>query len=378
MVPQIFPGTLNEMMIMRHRLRSFRTPHAGINRVVVFCLAILSFGLGVLGITLLILKHSMFLSDSANPVSFVATGGETETQSTPQASPTPSPHPRLLFLGDLMYDRNIRTKAQQNGGSRWPLQPLEPLMQSYDVVVANLEGPITSNPSTSVGSQPGSSRNFIFTFPEDTAPALAQQANFIVCLGNNHILNQGEDGVASTKNALEATNIPYFGWTTLETDPSQRVHVQTIQGSTFAFVNFNQFVRDGHATALKDLAWAESQPEIDATILMPHWGNEYQPTANAIIRGWATEFIEAGADLIIGGHPHVVQDFAEIGGVPVYFSLGNTVFDQYFSPEVMKGLAVGATWNPAEKTWSFEEYPLRVQTNGQTTLEGTEGTTLSR
>lgn len=282
-------------------------------------------------------------------------------------SPTPAPHPQLLFLGDLMYDRNIRARTAEHG-ARWPLAQLEPLMQEHDLVVANLEGPITSAPSTSIGSIPGSPRNFIFTFPPDTAEALAQQGNFIFALGNNHILNQGVAGVTSTKQALEASEIPYFGWTSLETEPSQRVRILEVQGVTFAFTNYNQFLPQGYEMALADVAWAESQPNVAATIMVPHWGNEYQPTANQTIRNWATELIDAGADLIVGGHPHVVQDFDEIDGTPVYFSLGNAVFDQYFSAETMAGLAVSATFDPASKTWSFTEHPITLDPNGQTRL----------
>lgn len=284
-----------------------------------------------------------------------------------EPTPTPLPSPKLLFLGDLMYDRNIRARTEEHG-ARWPLARLEPLMQQHDLVVANLEGPITSAPSTSRGTVPGSPKNFIFTFPADIANALAEQGNFIVALGNNHILNQGRTGVTSTKQALDEAGIPHFGWTSLETEPSQRVRLLEVSGTTFAFANYNQFLPEGYETALVDLAWAETQPNVAATILVPHWGNEYQPKANDVIRDWAAEFVAAGADLIVGGHPHVVQDFAEISGTPVYFSLGNAVFDQYFSPETMAGLAVSATFDPKTKSWQFKKLPLTIERNGQTHL----------
>lgn len=290
------------------------------------------------------------------------------TRRPPSPPPTPLPAPRLLFLGDLMYDRNIRIATRQNG-HRWPLQPLEPLLQEHDLVVATLEGPITGNPSRSEGSVPGSTSNFIFTFPLETATALAEQGNFALNIGNNHILNQGAEGVDTTKQTLSDAGLSYFGWTSLESSPSERVHLATVQGVTFALVNFNQFIPEGEQKTLEDLAWAESQPNVSATILVPHWGNEYQPIANQVIRDWAEEFIAAGADLIIGSHPHVVQNFDNINGVPIYFSLGNTVFDQYFSPETMTGLAVSATWNAEQKTWEFEEHPLAIERGGQTKLK---------
>lgn len=311
----------------------------------------------------LVLLTSYFFN--ANPPVFSNPAQTLFRQNSPEPTPPPLPNPTLLFLGDLMYDRDIRTHTRRHG-ARWPLEPLEPLMQSHDAVVATLEGPITANPSVSAGSAVGSPRNFIFTFPLDTAPALAQQGNFILNIGNNHIQNQGVSGVESTKRVLKENNLAFFGWTGQEKTSEERVSFITLQGDTFAFVNYNQFLPDGLELALQDTAWTQAQSSVAATVVVPHWGNEYQPTANHTIRTWATQLIDAGGDLIVGSHPHVVQDFDEIHGVPVYFSLGNTVFDQYFSPETMTGLAVSATWQRDTKTWSFEEFPLEISRTGQT------------
>ncbi len=266
-----------------------------------------------------------------------------------------------------MYDRDIRAHTRKHG-ARWPLEPLEPLLREHDIVVATLEGPITSAPSVSLGSPVGSPKNFIFTFPEDTAPALAEQGNFVLNIGNNHILNQGISGVQSTKDNLSASGISFFGWTGQEAAPAERVSIQTIHSTTIAFVNYNQFVPQGLEVALQDTQWAQNHAEVDLVVVVPHWGNEYAPKANETVRDWARQLAEAGADLIIGSHPHVVQDFAVIDDVPVYFSLGNAVFDQYFSPETMQGLAVSATWNLDSKSWEFIEHPLTITRQGQVHL----------
>ena len=71
-----------------------------------------------------------------------------------------------------------------------------------------------------------------------------------------------------------------------------------------------------------------------------HWGNEYEVVHSEEQERMAKSFVSAGADLIVGHHPHVIQDIQLIDGVPVFYSLGNFIFDQYFSKEVTTGLMV--------------------------------------
>jgi len=81
-------------------------------------------------------------------------------------------------------------------------------------------------------------------------------------------------------------------------------------------------------------------------IVTPHWGTEYTPLPNKFQRNTAHAFIDAGVDAIIGHHPHVVQAVEEYKGKPIFYSLGNFVFDMYFSKEVQQELAVGVEYHP--------------------------------
>ena len=85
----------------------------------------------------------------------------------------------------------------------------------------------------------------------------------------------------------------------------------------------------------------QEKAESRLVIIFPHWGNEYQTTHSSNQEKLAKEWIGAGADLIIGSHPHVVQDAQIIDKKLVIYSLGNFVFDQYFSDETQTGLIVG-------------------------------------
>lgn len=316
---------------------------------------------------LLPLKN-IFTAKDRNSVASVLEESPFFAPATP--APTPEPEPvRILFGGDMMFDRSIRVAAQRESYD-FLLSELQPLFFEYDVVVANLEGPVTSFASESVGSAVGSPKNFIFTFAPEVAPLLKRHNMSIVNLGNNHILNFGQEGLRQTKEYLDAADVQYFG-NAGEAEDVSRVLVTDVQGMTIGFVNYNQFIDEPLPRALRDIAAVREQ--VDLVIVYTHWGLEYQPEANQVIRDVATQLQAAGADLIIGSHPHVTQQFEvlvdETGReTPVYYSLGNFVFDQYFEPAVQQGLLVGVEINPVTLEMEFAEYPISLLRSGQTVL----------
>lgn len=272
---------------------------------------------------------------------------------------------RLLFGGDMMFDREIRAKMNKHGAT-YILENITPMLTSYDMVIANLEGPITEYPSRSIGSAVGSTNNFIFTFDPAILPMLKQNNITVVDIGNNHIGNFGKNGIAQTKAFLSESNINFFGNTGTELGPEERIFYKEIRGKTIAFVGHNQFVKDGgFETALSDVAAAKQKADI--VIVMTHWGNEYQKEARGVIVEQAHTLIDAGVDLVIGTHPHVVQQSEDYNGKKIYYSLGNFVFDQYFSKETMQGLLVGVEID-SENTMQFIETPIKMVPTGQTVL----------
>jgi poly-gamma-glutamate synthesis protein (capsule biosynthesis protein) len=88
-------------------------------------------------------------------------------------------------------------------------------------------------------------------------------------------------------------------------------------------------------------------------IIYPHWGNEYQTSHSAKQEETAHDMVDAGADLIIGSHPHVVQDSEIYKNKPIFYSLGNFVFDQTFSQETQRGLIIGVSIEKDSLTISF-------------------------
>lgn len=290
----------------------------------------------------------------------VPTSGE---HSLPTLTPTPVQSVKLLVAGDLMFDRHIRKHAAEKGND-YIFAALKPLLLSADAVLVNLEGPITDQPSKSLGSQVGSTNNFIFTFPSSLAETLRSHNITIVNLGNNHILNFGQSGVNSTVDYLNAAEIHYFGYVSANHPSVTPSLVTEIDGIKIGFVNYNQFSDQNPndvTTLIKQL-----RPTVDFLLVYTHWDNEYQRSPAQVTVNLAHRWVEAGADMIIGSHPHVTQTVEQYQGKYIYYSLGNFIFDQYFESAVKRGLVLEIEFTATDKTITVREHPVDLLPSGQT------------
>ncbi|MFZ1735493.1 MAG: CapA family protein, partial [Candidatus Moraniibacteriota bacterium] len=266
----------------------------------------------------------------------------------------------ILFAGDIMFDRYIRTQSEKFGKESI-FEGVRSKLLAGDGVVANLEGPITSNASKSVGSTLGESKNYIFTFDPLWAKMLFETNIRIVNIGNNHILNFGESGLVETRRFLRDAGVKFFGD---PLDEALRAYVADIRGKKVGFVNYNQFFSDAEHRALIDIERLRSS--VDVLFIYTHWGVEYAPATSEEKR-LAHLFIDRGADAVIGSHPHVVQEHELYRGKAIYYSLGNFVFDQYFSSETTHSLMVEALIAP-DNTISFQEISLKLSLDGKTSI----------
>ncbi len=275
---------------------------------------------------------------------------------------------KILFVGDMMFDRYIRQSVAKygKGDYNYIFELLKDKLAGYDLVVGNLEGPITEKESISVDTEMDEKKNLVFTFDPAVAKMLFKNNIKLVSLGNNHILNQGEEGVRETKKYLDAAGVEYFGDTGTgeeSVDHSQSLALG-VKEMKIGFMNYNYSISNSVEAAIENIKKAKEQS--DFVIVCPHWGNEYKmddPGAN--IRALAHRFIDAGADAIIGTHPHVVQINEEYKGKNIYYSLGNFVFDQYFQKETMEGLGVELTINP-DGAMEYNELKFKMTKKGQT------------
>jgi len=272
---------------------------------------------------------------------------------------------QILFTGDLMFDRGIRHYAKKAGSNEFIFQKIRPLLLNQDLVISNLEGPITDNTSKSSGTEPGSPNNYIFTFDPSVAKTLWYENIRLVGLGNNHILNFGQDGEKSTHEYLEASGVSFFG-----SPNADRTITKTVQGIKMAFVNYNEFTSTTafeQSQAITEIQKLKGR--VDFIVVFCHWDTEYQPEPTEATKTLAHQFINAGADIIIGSHPHVTQSTEIYNNKKIYYSLGNFVFDQYFDENVRNGMGVILKINPKDKSIKFEEVNFYLNSGGQTIIK---------
>lgn len=276
------------------------------------------------------------------------------------AKAEPKERASLLFVGDIMVDRQIRAVIDAKG-SKHVFGDVFELLNSTDLTVGNLEGPVTDGSSVSWGTAVGDPSNMRFTFPPSTPGMLVAQGFDLVSIGNNHINDFGTTGVESTKRFLRDAKLSFVG------DPlrtSDEPVIKDVRGVSIAFVGYNEFYGSDPQPTLASIRDARRK-DIDAIVVLAHWGEEYKEEPPGHIRELAKQMSDAGADLIIGTHSHVIGISEDIGKTRVYYSLGNFVFDQYFEDRVRCGLAVRAVVEDGGGI-SFEEERVGMERDGRT------------
>ncbi len=249
----------------------------------------------------------------------------------------------ILLTGDVMLGRSVMTKSLDLNDPTYPFKNVSQELKSADLVFVNLENPIIDN-------CPRRTDGMIFCALPRMIEGLTYAGIDVANLANNHTLNYGADGKSKTTNFLTDAGISSVGY--------QNLVVKNVGGTKFGFMGFEFIDSDITETDMKLVR--DANLKVDVLIVAVHWGSEYQATANIHQRTTAKKLIESGADVIAGSHPHWVQDIEYIDGKPVYYSLGNFVFDQMWSEKTRQGLAIKLTFNK-NKIVSEEKLPIYMR-----------------
>ncbi len=238
----------------------------------------------------------------------------------------------ILFTGDIMLARHVEEHMKTKGVS-YPFLG--------DVVPNSWEGSVIGNFEGTVPVVHRKTPNFATHFSvASTALSELVSAGFThVSLANNHAFDYGVDGFDNTKESLQALGITPFG------DPHSVNESSIIyigEGTTRVAVIAIHTLYDFKEEELAEIL-ATASRDSEYQIAYVHWGTEYEKIPTAEVRAQATYLLHRGVDLIVGHHPHVVQSIETIDGKVVVYSLGNYIFDQYFSRDVMQGLVVAFT-----------------------------------
>ena len=260
------------------------------------------------------------------------------------------PVSRVLFAGDVLLGRAVE-RYFKTYPTETSLQHLNELIATYDQFVINFEAAI---PNVHVPTP-----DFGFQFSVATATVARHiPGGTWASLANNHSFDFGDAGYRNTRTALETAEVVPFG------HPQQRTQDElTLEGES-DMVHVLAF-NDVGVTLDLDVASTQidslKATQNSIVVVYIHWGDEYVAYPNDRQRAIAQALAVAGADLIVGHHPHVVQSIERVDGTLVLYSLGNTVFDQYFSREVQEGLLAGVQYD--ERGWSVALYPISSLTS---------------
>jgi poly-gamma-glutamate synthesis protein (capsule biosynthesis protein) len=246
----------------------------------------------------------------------------------------------LLFVGDVMLDRNIRKKIIENKSPENFvdnfLGNLREQNKNYDYVVGNLEGPITDNNTKTYDIHGKYTGLLTFTFSTSTPEILKLLNIKVVSLANNHTDNFDNQGFQDTMRFLGVGNIKYFGNPYNQNINNKLSNIVCEKEICIAYIGYNQFTQNNDPKMIDDeIKLLKQNEKVDFIVVVPHWGIEYSLTANLTQKRYAKEWIDAGADLVVGMHPHVIENSEIYKEKYIYYSLGNYIFDQWFN-ETMK------------------------------------------
>ena len=245
----------------------------------------------------------------------------------------------MLFFGDMMLDRFVAEKIKQNGlGYIFGRLDKDGFYDGHDLISANLEGAVTG-----AGAHYPPVKEFDFAFnPEVMAGLKRYNFNFFN-LANNHFGDQGEQGMDETRKNLDKLGFYYAGCDNgITGDCSARII--DVKGYKIGMIGFGAVGNVLDASKSEQII-RELKDKTDLVMVNAHWGEEYSAQFNRLQQELAHGFIDAGADAVIGHHPHVAQGMEVYKNKPIFYSLGNFVFDQYFSAETQTGLAVEFIFN---------------------------------
>lgn len=251
----------------------------------------------------------------------------------------------LLFVGDIMLDRGVEQSVRENfDGDFGELFAQAGFLGKADITFGNLEGPLSDR---------GYDLQNLYSFrmnPE-ALDALKEAGFDVLSLANNHIGDWGRPALEDTMRRLHDAGLAYVG-TGFNRADAIEPRVITRDGVSYGYLAFSDqgpawlagpndsslvlLANDGDRVKLIE----EAASKVDVLIVSYHFGEEYETEPNARQRDIAESSIDAGATIVVGHHPHVIQPVERYGDGLIAYSLGNFIFDQPFSEETMEGLAL--------------------------------------
>lgn len=248
----------------------------------------------------------------------------------------------MVFTGDVLFQDNITAAYDRTGLSGILSPDLQSRMLDADFTMINEEFPF------GVGGTKAPDKQYTFKADPSYVKAFQEMGVDLVSLANNHVLDYGKDVLSQTFTTLDGAEIPYVGAGQTK-ERAMECESFPLKGRTIGVLCASRVI------PVADWDVRNSQPGVfttydpsdlvaqikeakktnDLVIVYVHWGVEKAETPESYQREMAKQYIDAGADLVIGSHPHVLQGIEYYNGVPIVYSLGNFMFHETISKTAM-------------------------------------------
>ncbi len=252
----------------------------------------------------------------------------------------------LLFVGDVMLSRSVGAKIKAQNNWNYPFEKIADTLRAADLTFANLECPVSDG---------GKNLHHLYSFRADpqVIGGLKYAGFGVLGVANNHMYDWGRPALLDTVQRLRDAGLHPVGAGANELEAHYPVIVN-LKGVRIAFLAYVG-IEPKEAMAGADepgVAWLDgdrvlgdirfARPLADVLIVCLHWGVEYAPRPDRKQVELAHQMIDSGADLVVGGHPHVVQPSEFYHGHWIAYSLGNFIFDQHW-PSTHHGIMLKVT-----------------------------------
>lgn len=258
----------------------------------------------------------------------------------------------LALVGDILPAARVLDYMNQYGFD-YPFRGSLELLQSADITAGNLETAITDR------GTPMEDKQYIYRGPREALVPIKEAGFDFLSLANNHTLDYGWEGLSDTMDALDDARIVHAG-AGIDDKQAYTPAYLDANGVTVAFVSVTRVVpvtewkadknnpglAEAYSTTRATAAITEARSNADVVVVMVHWGEEKVDLPNAVQKSLAYAFVDAGADLVIGHHPHVLQGFELYKDKWIAYSLGNFVFPGMSPPTTAETGVLTATCKP--------------------------------
>jgi poly-gamma-glutamate synthesis protein (capsule biosynthesis protein) len=315
-------------------------------------------------------------TDKADRPSDNGSAGQSPSGSGAQGGSRPPSTVTISFVGDVMMAGNVERLVAQHGYD-YPFRHVRELLLKSDLSVANLETSVTE------GGEP-QDKQYVYRTKPKALESMRDHGIRLVTLANNHSMDYGVEGFLDTLDHLKQTGILYVGGGRNEAE-AYRPAVVELNGVRTAFLGFSMVVPHASWKAEGDRsgvaqtydyrqpteAIRKARQEADLVVVLVHWGEERKEEPNARQKEMARRYIDAGADLVVGSHPHVLQGAENYKGKWIFYSLGNFIFTTNDNPLTWDSVILNASCTK-EGACDLSVVPVRNAWALPTPLEGEE------